>query len=40
MDLCNEVLSSDEVKSLPEDKKTKKSIIKACNDILSETEIN
>ena len=40
MDLCNEVLSSDELKSLPEDKKTKKSIIKACNDILSETEIN
>lgn len=40
MDLCNEVLSSDELKSLPEDKKTKKLIIKACNDILSETGIN
>lgn len=36
MDLCDSVLKSDEIKDLPEDKKTKKDILKFYNDLLTE----
>jgi hypothetical protein len=36
MDLCDSVLKSDEIKELPEDKKTKKDILKIYNDLLAE----
>ena len=36
MDLCDNVLKSDEIKDLPEDKKTKKDILKIYNDLLAE----
>ena len=39
-ELCENVLKSDEIKNLPEDKKTKKAIIDACNTVLSESEID
>ena len=39
-ELCDIVFKCDEIKSLPEDKKTKKAIIDACNVALSESEID
>lgn len=36
MDLCDSVLKSDDIKDLPEDKKTKKDILKVYNDLLAE----
>lgn len=36
MDLCDSVLKSDDIKDLPEDKKTKKDILKFYNELLSE----
>ena len=39
-ELCENVLKSDEIKNLPEDKKTKKAIIDACNTVLFESEID
>ena len=39
-ELCENVLKSDEIKNLPENKKTKKAIIDACNTVLFESEID
>ena len=39
-ELCDNVLKCDEIKELPDDKKTKKTIIEACNNVLSQTDIN
>jgi hypothetical protein len=39
-ELCDTVLKCDEIKALPEDKKTKKAIIDACNSVLSDPDIN
>ena len=36
MKLCNDVLSSEDIKDLPDDKKTKTRILKFYNDLLSE----
>lgn len=36
MDLCDSVLKSDDIKDLPEDKKTKKDILKIYNELLSQ----
>ena len=36
MDLCDSVLKSDDIKDLPDDKKTKKEVLKVYNDLLTE----